>query len=871
MSRPGYRGTKVRHGERIATHRGQLSLIALAAGLLASVVLVVVQRQPLRNLVHAFRAPHAHIGLADILLIARFCAIPLATGVAAYLLADQTVRLLRVIIYLRSLHSYAARVLRTHDPLHPLGYEVALHSTHSDNRPKSDRSHSPQDLGMVEKRTLVIGAEGSGKSDALWAMVYERSRRRQWLSTFIGSAPLPIVASLTAYAEAQGEQDEPWIAYIVRQARVFGSAGFAARLQRRLTKRPALLVCDDLDALGPRLLRRWLEEIESLDTSSKRSHHIVTSVSQRHYLDEPAQYAVLRRFAAVEVQPVSQRDVTAVLRRARLADTRRGKPTLSEALRSHRLNLSLTSPAHLAALAGLRPSAGDMPYGRAQLWNDALTPHTQPTTASEVDSEEMFSALGQIASALVRANTRVISILPGRSLGRAVAEWLSANPPLFPLEVQTSESRELSPEQIEIQCRKALHMGLLVRSPDGACVRFAHRVLHAALAGLWLRSVDDGIGRVNAEILQEQWISPVLYWSGALPAPGDLATRIARLADTPDATAIRADLAAREDVLPTALALAFVVAVEGIACQLARARDTDAAYERTIPIAEHYLRDLLDRAAIYISEPEQQERLGVALRSAWSAGGPEIVAAAAELINTSVFGRLARAQLISILGVLATPDAIAACVDLLADTDPVIRQAVNQAMTFAGPAALEPLRHALMHPNEHVRIRAGEALALLGDVAFDTAVSALHGTDARQRAAAVRTISVLGASQVVDEVIARLDDQDGSVRIAAARALGQVATPDAVRALAQHITNTDPALRAAVAKALGASRDPNSLTPLLALLQDQDAQVRAASAAALGVLGDERAANALRQRREDADALAQHAALAALRRLGQTA
>lgn len=871
MTRPGRQSARDRRGERVATYRGRMSLIALAAGLLASAVLVVLQRRALHNLVHELRGPTARVGVSDIALIARFCAIPLVTGLAAYLLADQLVRLLRLIVYLRSLHAYAARVLETQASLRTVGYGARLLASASDGAARSDRGRHPYDVATDAQRLLVTGDEGSGKSVALWSVVNLGTRRRLWLPIYLGAAPLPIVASMTAYAEAQSEQDDAWSAFLVRQVRVFGTAGLAARLPKRLGRRPAFFICDDIDALGARLLRRWMASIEAMDKASRKPHRVIASVNQRQYEDDPAQYAALRHFTAVTMQPAIQQEVTAALRRVRGAqDIRRGRLSVNEVLQSHRLTLSVERPAHLAALVAIWRAARELPYGRARLWDAALDLLSQTPADHEPVEADLTGTLGQIASALVRANTRVIPIAPGRSLGRAIAEWLDMNPPLFSLEVRAPATSALSPEQIEVHCRRALQLGLIVRSPDGACLQFAHRILHAALAARWLRVADDGLGRLNAEILQEQWILPVLFWGGSVPAPGDLAARLARLADTPDATAIRADLPAREDVLPVVHALAFGVAVEGISYQLARAKEAGADYERLVPIAEHYLRDLLDPAAVYLSEPDQQDRLATALRVLRAIGGPEIVASAAELIHNTAFGRLARAQLISILGVMASDDAVSVCVDLLAETDPVIRQAVNQATVYAGPAALEPLRRALTDADEHVRSRAGEALALLGDVALDTAVTALHGTDARQRAAAVRTVSVLGASQVIGEVIARLDDEDEHVRVAAARALGQVATPDALEALAQHITSVDPVFRAAIAKAMGATRDADALPPLLMLLQDQDGQVRAAAAAALGVLGDERATNALRQRREDHDILAQHAALVALRRLGQT-
>ena len=871
MSKEGRRPRSTRRAPGAATYRGPLSVVALGTALLACAALVIFQRGAIGMAMRDLTSPHARFDVTTALHVARVLLFPLAAGVLAYTLADSAIRFLRIVIYMRSLHRYAGRMLQTQGALLRLGYQARVVRASADAARTADKGERACEFVAGLPKTLLVGEDGAGKSVVLWSAVYEATRRRQWPRVFVGAAPLPIMAPLAAYAVAQMDDDEDLMRFLVRQVGVFSTAGLAARLSARLSKRQALIVCDDLDQLDRRQLRAFLMSLRALDKSAKRPHRVAVTASERYYRAEPAVFAAVTGFEVAELQPINADEQTAMLRRVKsIATARPARTEVATWMATRRLTISLRTPATLAALAQVWTGRLPLPFGRAHLWEAWLsTTSAAPGTPGSVPAEE--DALAHLASALTHGFSRSAPIPAGRSVGRAVAEWLAANPPLFPLERQASTVSELSPESIEMQCRAGLRAGVLTRVPDGASIQFANRYVQSAYAAHWLRSTDDGMGRLNSELLQEQWIIPLLLWSGAMPSPGDLATRLLRLSDTPDATAIRAGLDTREDVQPVALALAFAVAVEGIVCRLAEVRHTGEAYQSELAVAEHHLRDLLDPAAVYISDPDRQDRLTQALRAVRNWGGPEIVGAAAVLARDGGFGRLARAQLITLLGVMATDDAVTVCIGLLDETDPIIRQAVNQSLVFAGPVALEPLRGAMTNPDEHVRSRASEALTLLGDVAVDTAVSALRGTDARQRAAAVRTVGVLGASEAVGAVIARLDDDDPSVRIAAARALGQLSTQDAVTALAQRAADPDPELRATIAKALGAARAPESLSPLLALMDDSDSHVRAAAASALGVLGDERATPALRQHRADPDALARNAAQAALRRLGHSA
>ena len=868
MARAGNRRGRQSDGKRVVTYRGRLSLVALVAALLACAAVLIVERHGLHELVSQLRAPRPRLGASGASLLARVVGVSLLVAVVAYVLADGAIRFIRVAIYLRTLHAYAGRVLRTYGPLLPLGDDARLIGIDSEGRQRAGASPRATEYLSSAQRTLLVGDTGAGKSVALLGAAYELTRRRMWLSVFMGAAPLPIVAPLPSLAQSRRETDEPLPAFLARQLRVFSTAGLAARLARRMKRSPTILLCDDLDALSPGQRRAFAADIQQLSEGAKRPVRVIATVSERSFTDEPSIAAIFHVFDMAMLRPISHQDVVNALRRVKGSVVARpGRAALAETLARHRLANSLRTPAILSALVVVWRDAKPLPYGRAQLWERAL--NADPRVVAGDDLTAPSDPLAQFASALLRADAPDVPIPAGRSLGRAVAEWLAASPPLYPLDHQASESSDLSPEQIEVRFRAALRLGVLARSPDGLTLRFANRCLRDAYAARWLCTRDDGLGRLNAELLQPQWIVPALLWGGMSASPGDVASRLMRLADTPDATAIRANLPAGEDAQPTALSLAVAVAVEGLACQLAEAGDAHGASERMVNVAEQHLRDVLDQTAVYSSESERQDRLSAALRAIQRLGGGEVVASVAALARMPALSRLARARLIALLGVMATAESVAVCVEMLAETDPTLRQAVNQAIIAAGPAALDPLRAALRDPDEHVRMRAAEGLSMLGDVAIETAVGALQGTDARQRAAAVRTVGALGARQAVDAIIARLDDDDGAVRVAAARALGQLATAEAVAALALRVTTPDTSLRVALARALGITRAPEALPPLVTLLEDADGQVRAASATALGVLGDDRAAAPLRRHANDRDALAQNAALAALRRLGR--
>src|SRR5262249_3456390 len=146
-----------------------------------------------------------------------------------------------------------------------------------------------------------------------------------------------------------------------------------------------------------------------------------------------------------------------------------------------------------------------------------------------------------------------------------------------------------------------------------------------------------------------------------------------------------------------------------------------------------------------------------------------------------------RSQLITLLGLLASPSALEALIALLGDMDAVVRAAVNQAFVLAGSPALSLLQRALERGDERVRWRGGGVLTLLGGEATDTALALLANPDSAQRATAAATLGALRVLRAEGALIEHLADKANLVRIAVIAALGKLGTPAARAALRQQL------------------------------------------------------------------------------------
>jgi HEAT repeat protein len=482
-----------------------------------------------------------------------------------------------------------------------------------------------------------------------------------------------------------------------------------------------------------------------------------------------------------------------------------------------------------------------------------------------------------LAASLQEARCGSVPLDLTRTASENVLEWLSSYPPPGPTDFALSIAPDLPLQRIERDIQVGLRTGMLRRSLDGLTLGFAHSLAQVSAAAWWLDLRDDGLGRLNSQLLRPHWAAPVVLWAGAHAEPYDLAQRIFRFANSPSSIAPRAGVADSLDVYPQALALSVAAVLEGVAPQIAHLIARQETQSHSFIIIQQGLRDLLDTCVVYGADSVRRQRLSRALKRIQQEIGAEFIAYLGRLARETNLDRLLRAQLAITLGLAATGEAIDELMSLLMQSDPTMRQAVEQALVYVGANAIPALQTAARRGDAQTQRRAEEALRLLtgvapaaGEAAGGAALAGLHSPDAAQRRVAVTTLSAIGASEALNDLIARLDDVNGDVRLAAAAALGQLGGKRALLALRKRATSEDAHLRLAVAQALGIDPAPASAPALMRLLKDRDARVRAAAATSLGAIADKRAIGSLREASEDADPWVRHAAQTAVRRYTRT-
>ncbi len=849
------------------TGRGvQVALAGVLGWLLALAVLLLIERRRLELVLRALGGGGSRLGADDLLAAVVVVVAPLLAGIAIALLVGLLLHVLRTLLYARAMHTYAGQYLQQHGILQRYGLAPSVVRFSSAGEPTTEGSELFPRVAEAHARVLLLGEAGTGKTVALHALAYELTRRRWLVSCLLGRRPLPVLVPLPGYAEAA-----PGVArhqYLASQVARFGSHRFARSSLEALRAQRLVLLCDELDAVHAATRSAVCAELADLGVAGQPPVRTIIACDLQTYVHAPQAFAPVRSFQRVVLADMPA--ATAAVRRAMRSPTR-GKQIASP-LEGHRLETALATPALLAALLTLLEAGWEPPYGRGPLLIEYVTFLCERATKLEpgVEGGNLGMLLGELAGSLREADYPAVAVNAGVSVGAAVGTWLGAHPPIAVNDHRSATRGPSARENVEVLCRAALKAGILVVRSDGRAVQFAHRLLEAGFAAWWLQQDDDGMGRIQPALLRPRWALPVVVWSDGGKDPADVAKRLLRLADTPDGTAARVGRMSGASVYPAALALAVAAAAEGFANALAQPAETPRLTQRMRDLTQQHLRDMLDQALIYMSDHDHQARLTRALQQVEEATGPELSASIAYLIRQDEFNRLLRAQLVGLLGMLASPPALAVLIELLGEMDPVMRQATEQAFRLAGSAALGPLQSALADESDMVRARAGEVLARLGDIAVDNAIAGLGSESPPERAASARALGQLRATQAVEALIARLDDDASDVRAVAARALGTIGGGQAAEALLEATRSTDPTLRAAAAGALGTCREARPSTRLLELLNDPEAEVRAAAAESLGKLGDERAVEALRERREDPDPWAQHAVSTALRRMGRS-
>lgn len=843
----------------ISSYRGMRALIALLVALLALFCLVIVAQSPLATALRALRHDHpASLSPGLALILGATVITPLIAGALAYLLTALAIPLLRIGLYTRRLHQAVGRELSL-APLVALGLDLRA-VRFSDDGKHGERDSLSETLA-APTHLLLIGESGTGKTTALRRLAAHATRRRNILA-FGAGRPLPVLLSL-AELSTQVEGPASLDQLVLRAAEPFATRGLLASMPHRLRMGRLLLLCDELEAL-PATQRAAIGQ--ALAAFVKSGGMLVATCRLDAYSRQPGALRTLEHVPRVVLEGADPDAIMTTLRRLRTAGGAGWRERAMIALlRAHHLDLWSALPAHLAELYTMGREFGgeQLPFGRAR----ATALYLETVARQSPAGDDLSRTLGALASSLLMARQPALPLPHGMRLGSALERWLAAHPPL-PRTDPTIAA--LTAERLEAAARAALTVGLLHLSADGATLSFAHGVLQVQYAAYALASGDDGFGWPAPELLAEEWVLPVILWSGLRDEPVDVTRRLLRLADTPDTTALRAGLTLRAEVVPAIFALAIAALTDALAARLAEVSGTERERATTAQ-AEQQLRDLLDRVQVMLADAANVPRLASALRLVERRAGPELTEALGFLVSHPPLSRLLRGEIATLLGLLATPRALDIVISLLADSDPLTLQAVIQAVEWAGAPAVATLERALAtsDADDRVRRRVGDVLARFGPAAEEHALAAIRAASPTRRLVATRTLAGIASPQAEEALIERLADPDADVRRAAAAALGQLSTPGALSALMRLLTDRDPQLRIVVAGALGASGEGTALAGLLRLLEDEDPQVRAAAVAALGILGGERAIEAIQTRRDDPDPWVRNAVSQALQHRGE--
>jgi HEAT repeat protein len=852
----------------------------LLAALLSLFIIAIIEQGAAWQAISAALRDVSALSDEETRVAAELTLIPLAAGALTYILAAQGIRLLRLSIYLRSLHRAIGERLQRTAPLYRLshldhGADLPL-AVSIDTRGRATSKAATLARKVEESsHTLLVGTASSGKTTALLGLAYEASRSRELLPMFLGRRALPLVVSLPQYAAASsGAWDKPDLDNLAEQVAAYSSPGFVARVPSYLRRKRVLLLCDDLDESPDADIGRVIGHLSRFGSRPYRRVRMLATANAASRASLARQLSDKKSWQTSEAFAPRLED-SSLFPAVRRHLGAKGASALPATLHSHLLDAPERVPVTLTALAQAETDA-ELPNGIAQLLAAYCLRRCETVATEEVPARYLLQFLGGLASALCATGGHFVPLGAESELGLSVGAWLEAHRPQVPAARQQSGGIGLSGEQIEALCAAAVSAGLLLISPDGAALRFTHRLMAASCAALWLLDHDDPEAPLDPRFLGEQWTIPLLFWASLTDRPERVAAGLLRLRETSRSVASRAGIKRYETLQPDAVTLALATILFGSAIQMATLGDTPPASTRAITHIETKLRAILDEALTAVSDPMQTEAITEAARDVWRRCGPEIDASARALLHSPALNRLTQAELYTCLGLFGSPVAIGLLIERLGAREPTVRAGVTRGLTLAGYAALPDLQQQMTSADEGVRTRAAELIDAIAasDEAEDTSVhrAAVHvlATGAPvQRAAAAETLGALQAHPAIEPLIARLRDREVEVRIAAARALGKFGAPEALEPLRAALRQASPELRIAIADAFSAYQSSEVTPDLTRLLDDPNPSVRAAAATALSAIPDETAILALKAHSGDPDPAAQAIVLSALRRLGQ--
>jgi hypothetical protein len=707
------------------SYAGTLALAALLSGMLAAACVLVFQHTALLGALQRARGDPLHLPPGDAATLGVAFGIVVAAMLAAVMCAATAIRVMRRLLFTSSVHSYAGALLRR-APLHQRGIAPRVVPFAGDGQPDVSGERPLEALLRQTPRLLLLGEAGSGKTIGILAYAAGLTSTRSFTAAIRSRTPLPLPVSLRALPARADAENVRLLDYLATQVERFGSAGLAARLPRLLRRGRLLLLCDDLDAVPPSRRAALCAALAECAEQYPRTR-IVVACCLNAYEDDPYAFVPLRGFTRAVVSGLAPEQVRAALAGVSLetAVSRPKRLDVVSWLRAHALTESVSLASISAALLTVATSSRSQrsdSVGRGELLARAVHVTMQAAAADEEQASSVRRLLQELAAALRTAGRRSFPA-PGEDGALAIAELLAYHLPQSSALPDEETQAPRAPEAIARGLEIGLSAGILVCSPDGTEVTFAHGLVEAACAAGWLSSRFAAAVDLPPALLREPWHLSVLLWAGIERSPGSLAERLLRLVEGQNGAALggateTASEAATEATTEatSALSLALAALAESCVCALTRASGADAESRPNssgVDQLNERLRDVLDRGLVALDTPAEAERLGRALRSVARTGGPEVAVNLGALASDARLSRLVRSQLALMLGLLATPSAAQALVGLLGEMDVLIRQSVNQAFMRLGEAGRAPLNAALNAAEERVRDRASEVLRLL--------------------------------------------------------------------------------------------------------------------------------------------------------------
>jgi HEAT repeat protein len=198
-----------------------------------------------------------------------------------------------------------------------------------------------------------------------------------------------------------------------------------------------------------------------------------------------------------------------------------------------------------------------------------------------------------------------------------------------------------------------------------------------------------------------------------------------------------------------------------------------------------------------------------------------------------------RASAAATLGDMASPQAIPALIDALDDPERDVRAAATRSLAVLGASvAVEPIVEALANGRVQ-RAVGGWALMQIGAPALTRLRGLLRHDDARVRASAAELIGLVGEASDAAELIGLLRDPSAEVRAKSAHALGRLGAGEAAAMLRGALGDRIFFVRAAAARALGQLDDEPSIPALVHQAQTDRFEAAQAAARALTALSPE--------------------------------